>query len=172
MQNETQSAAVVAAPYHGARFIIAYKGASLDGMSYPTAEAAQAELDAIRAAVAPSPPAGEGEPVAWRARVEAVRYAWEVMQGQCSDGDGFTERAAHDLDNAINALSDPLPPPSPDAAQQRIAALEEALTRISKGARMQARAMRDPQRTGGWSGAEKVADALDDIADRAVEALK
>lgn len=44
------------------------------------------------------------------------------------------------------------------------------LQRIERGARLQANVMRDPLRTGGWAGAEKVADAFDDIADRAQDA--
>jgi hypothetical protein len=45
------------------------------------------------------------------------------------------------------------------------------LRRVERGARLQASVMRDPLRTGGWEGAEKVADAFEDIADRAAEAL-
>lgn len=36
--------------------------------------------------------------------VEEVRYCWEVLQGQCAEGDGFTERAATDLELAIRFL--------------------------------------------------------------------
>jgi len=78
-------AIVVQQPYHGGRFIIAYKGASLDGMSYPTAEAAQAELDAIRAALNPPPPAGDtGEVVAWRAVAHAETGMGAIV-GQALD---------------------------------------------------------------------------------------
>jgi hypothetical protein len=43
--------------------------------------------------------------------------------------------------------------------------------RIERSSRLQANIMRDPLRTGGWEGAEKVADAFEDIADRAADAL-
>ncbi len=50
-EEEIARAIVVEQPYHGGRYIIAYKGSSLTGWSYPSAEAAQAELDDICAAL-------------------------------------------------------------------------------------------------------------------------
>ena len=50
-EGAVDGAIVVEQPYHGGRYIIAYKGGSLTGWSYPSAEAAQAELDAICAAL-------------------------------------------------------------------------------------------------------------------------
>lgn len=47
-----------------------------------------------------------------REAVEQVRYHWEVIQGQCSEGDGFTERAATDLEFAIVALEAALSSPA------------------------------------------------------------
>lgn len=54
----------------------------------------------------------------------------------------------------------------------QIEEMRKTLCRISRGAELQAHVMRDPLRTGGWAGAEKVADAFDDIADRARAALQ
>ncbi len=78
MSELSEEEIVVKAPYHGARFIIAYKGASLDGMNYPTAEAAQAELDAIRAALI--------QPALERARREERERCAKVAEDQfCPD---------------------------------------------------------------------------------------
>ncbi len=58
------------------------------------------------------------------------------------------------------------------AGRKNEAAKDGALKRIARGAELQAHVMRDALRTGGWAGAEKVAEAFDDIAERAREALK
>lgn len=77
------------------------------------------------------PSEAEGEAVAGlREQAEAVKYAWEVIQGQCSDGDGFTERAAHDLDDAINALDSA---PSSEAQIADLRAKLAAATKLADG---------------------------------------
>lgn len=56
-------------------------------------------------------------------------------------------------------------------AERHVAEMRRALNRIARGAELRARVMRDPLRTGGWEGAEKAADAFDDIAKHARDAL-
>lgn len=60
-----------------------------------------------------SPASGGLEAV--REAAEQVRYHWEVIQGQCSEGDGFTERAATDLELAIVGLEAALAAPATPA---------------------------------------------------------
>jgi len=72
-------------------------------------------LAALAAPASPSP--AEPPPAQGAEAVARVRYCWDVMQGQCSDGDGFTERAAMDLELAIDALErSALALPQPPAA--------------------------------------------------------
>jgi hypothetical protein len=56
--------------------------------------------------------------------------------------------------------------------ERQLAEMRRALNRIARGAELQARVMRDPLRTGSWVGAKRVADAFDDIADRARAIVK
>jgi len=76
-------------------------------------------IDIARAAIAayeaakPAPPMStSGEMVE---AVSEARYCWEVIQGQCSEGDGFTENAAYALEAAIDKC---------EKAASRIEALE------------------------------------------------
>lgn len=56
--------------------------------------------------------------------------------------------------------------------EHQVAMMRPALIRIERGAELQAHVMRDSLRTGGWAGAESVADAFADIAERARTALQ
>lgn len=91
-EGAVDGAIVVEQPYHGGRYIIAYKGGSLTGWSYPSAEAAQAELDAICAALV--------LPAIERARVEereraALRIDPTVMNACINAGVPVTAARAY-----------------------------------------------------------------------------
>ena len=58
-----------------------------------------------------------------------------------------------------------------DRLAAEVGALREALHHTQRVAEMSAEIMRDPQRTGRWEGARRVADAFRRIADRARAAL-
>jgi hypothetical protein len=77
-EEEIARAIVVEQPYHGGRYIIAYKGESLTGWSYPSAETAQAELDDICAALLQ--PALERARREERERAGAIAAEWAKPQ--------------------------------------------------------------------------------------------
>jgi hypothetical protein len=58
-----------------------------------------------------------------------------------------------------------------EASEAENKRLREALQHIKRTSEMSANLMRDTQRTGGWRGAERVAEAFERISSRAEDAL-
>lgn len=54
-------------------------------------------------------------------------------------------------------------------SDQKLTELQLAMHEIRRTAEMSAEIMRDPRRTGGWEGAERVARAFDRIARKALQ---
>jgi hypothetical protein len=93
---------------------------------------------------------------------------WREFIENCINGSNYFRASEYrdllaDLDRGYAAEAEN------ESLRSRLAAAEEKLHRIRRMGELSAAIMRDPERTGGWSGSERVARGFERIAHLAGE---